>query len=211
MEPQVPFRAPSEGQGRRDRSGHVSAHPAWDSRRLASRANAPTICSPPMLGTCRAQRKQKCFDVGPNAQPVINPVGRGATMKHILLLVSIALPLVCGPNIAMAFLPGVPHPDSILNQGAAPKCINTCRARYRDCRSRSRPHCSNVETSTRIAPASLVMRRDNLPVLGRAVRAGSGGCRCPSRDGGTIGSCRSATSASGPSGAQSGCARRRDR
>jgi hypothetical protein len=29
-------------------------------------------------------------------------------MKHILLLGSIALLLVCGPNIAMAFVPGVP-------------------------------------------------------------------------------------------------------
>ena len=29
-------------------------------------------------------------------------------MKHILCLVSIALPLVCGADIAMAFTPGVP-------------------------------------------------------------------------------------------------------
>jgi hypothetical protein len=34
-------------------------------------------------------------------------------MKQVLLLVSIALPLICGTDIAMAFIPGVPHPDSL--------------------------------------------------------------------------------------------------
>ena len=46
-------------------------------------------------------------------------------MKHILYVASIVLPLVCGANIAMAFVPGVPPasgPGSVFhgNEEAAP-------------------------------------------------------------------------------------------
>jgi hypothetical protein len=53
-------------------------------------------------------------------------------MKYILRIVSIAVPLVCGADVAMAFVPGVPHPDSLFrgnpqvaptspSQGSQPK------------------------------------------------------------------------------------------
>ena len=51
-------------------------------------------------------------------------------MKHILYVASIVLPLVCGANIAMAFVPGVPPasgPGSVFhgNEEAPP---NSARA-----------------------------------------------------------------------------------
>jgi hypothetical protein len=56
----------------------------------------------------------------------LSPTRGRAPMKHILLLVSIALPLICGADIAMAFVPGLPPlsgPGSVFhgNPEVAPK------------------------------------------------------------------------------------------
>jgi hypothetical protein len=59
---------------------------------------------PQLIEIAQPEEAVRCADML-NVSPTR---GRGATMKLILLLVSIALPLICGAGTAMAFVPGVP-------------------------------------------------------------------------------------------------------